>query len=265
VVPVALAILETHKPRETIGSPPGASYRTVAFDAADGLRLQGWYRPTRNGATVLVVHGGGGDRTGALRHARMLDRQGYGVLLYDARGRGDSQGSPNSYGWDWEKDAAGALDFLAARPEVATGRIGALGLSSGADTLIDVAATRDDVDAVVSDGAALRTFEDTHRITGLSPDTPTGWLMFQAVGALSGQEPSRPLEDLVARIASPLLLISGGTTIERDANDILARAARGPVEHWNVADARHTGALRSHRAEYERRVGAFFAGALLDG
>ena len=92
VVPMA-----SRSPRRTssaspIGAPPGASYREVAFDAGDGVHLSGWYRPTRNGATIIVLHGGGGDRTGAVAHARLLVRHGYGVLLYDARGRGRSEG-----------------------------------------------------------------------------------------------------------------------------------------------------------------------------
>ena len=66
VVPIGMAITETHKFREPIGAPPSADYREVAFDATDGVHLSGWYRPTRNGATILVVHGGGGDRTGAV-------------------------------------------------------------------------------------------------------------------------------------------------------------------------------------------------------
>ena len=92
VVPIGTAITETHKYREPIGAPPSADYREVAFDASDGVHLSGWYRPTRNGATLLVLHGGGGDRTGAVAHARLLARHGYGVLLYDARGRGRERG-----------------------------------------------------------------------------------------------------------------------------------------------------------------------------
>ena len=105
----ASRITETHKFREPIGAPPGAGYREVAFDAGDGVHLSGWYRPTRNGATIIVLHGGGGDRTGAVAHARLLVRHGYGVLLYDARGRGRSEGVQNAWGWGWPKDVAGAL------------------------------------------------------------------------------------------------------------------------------------------------------------
>jgi len=265
VLPVTLAVFETHKPRERIGAPPTAAYQLVSFPSTDGLRLSGWYRPSRNGATILVVHGGGGDRTGAVAQARLLDRHGYGVLLYDARGRGESEGSPNSYGWDWEKDAAGALAFLHARADVDDTRIGALGLSSGADTAIDVAATRRDVRAVVADGAALRTLEDTTRLEGTNAGTPTAWVMFKAIEAMSGSRPSRPLEALVARITSPLLLISAGTKYEKQANERFAAVATAPVEHWNLPDAPHTGAVRSHRAQYERRVTAFFDRALLTG
>ena len=88
VLPVSLALIDAHKWREPIGPPPSAAYEPVACTAADGLRLKGWYHPSRNGAAVLVVHGGNSDRTGSVAHARLLADAGYGVLLYDARGRG---------------------------------------------------------------------------------------------------------------------------------------------------------------------------------
>ena len=128
VVPIGIALTETHKFREPIGDPPSADYREVAFEASDGVKITGWYRPTDNGATLLVLHGGGGDRTGAVRHAKLLSKHGYGVLLHDARGRGESEGQQNSYGWGWDKDVAGAIAFLKAQPEVDPERIGGLGL-----------------------------------------------------------------------------------------------------------------------------------------
>ena len=93
---------------------------TSRFEATDGLELAGWYRPSRNGAAVVVVHGGSSDRKGSVAHAEMLARHGYGVLLYDARGRGESEGMENNYGWDWTKDIAGALEFLEQRGATST-------------------------------------------------------------------------------------------------------------------------------------------------
>ena len=160
LAPIAMGIGSTHKWREPVGSAPGAAYQDVAFEASDGLDLAGWYRPSENGAAVLVVHGGSSDRKGSVAHAQMLARHGYGVLLYDARGRGESEGSENNYGWDWSKDISGALAFLRERDDVDPGRIGAIGLSTGADALIDVAGERDDIAAVVTDGAAAGSFAD---------------------------------------------------------------------------------------------------------
>ena len=262
--PVALGIVETHKWRETVGDPPSAAYQEVSFKASDGLDITGWYRPSENGANVLVAHGGGSDRKGSVAHASMLARHGYGVLLYDARGRGESDGTPNNFGWDWGKDVAGALAYLQARDDVDPARIGALGLSTGADVLLEVAGQRDDFAALVTDGAAAGSFQDWHHLRGPEVITVPGWVMFSAMRVFSGDPPGPPLEELVTRIDAPTLLISAGTDVERDFNALYDEAAAdGPVEHWNLPDAHHTAAIREAPEDYERRVTAFLDAALL--
>lgn len=264
VVPMGIALTETHKYRESIGAPPSQDYREVAFEAGDGVDLSGWYRPTRNGATILVVHGGGGDRTGAVAHAELLVRHGYGVLVYDARGRGKSEGTQNSYGWGWPEDVAGALAFLKARDEVDPERIGALGLSTGADVLVQVAGQGTDLKAVVADGTAAGSFEDTQRVMGLTPITPFLLLEFTTVRVTSGSKPGPALEDMMKRITSPLLLVSArgeydyGVTYDRAAGN-------RPVEHWHLPDVSHTNAIRQVAPEYEQRVTRFFDNALRRG
>jgi hypothetical protein len=259
VGPVTMGIVATHKWREPIGPAPDAAYADVTFEASDGLELSGWYRPSRNGAAVLVVHGGSSDRKGSVHHAKLLARHGYGVLLYDARGRGRSDGSENNFGWDWSKDIAGALDFLERRADVDPGRIGAVGLSTGADALIDVAGERPEIAALVTDGAAAGSFSDWERLRGTDIGTVPGWMMFSTIRVLSGDPPSRPLEDQVRKIESPTLLISAGTDVERDFNVLYDEAAAdGPVEHWNLPDAHHTDAIHEYPDDYERRVASFF-------
>jgi hypothetical protein len=259
--PMGMGITGTHKWREPVGKPPSAAYQDVTFKASDGLDLAGWYRPSRNGAAVLVVHGGSSDRKGSVAHAKMLAARGYGVLLYDARGRGESDGSENNYGWDWAKDIDGALAFLERRADVEPGRIGAVGLSTGADVLIQVAAKRKGL-PVVADGTAAASYEDWHRLRGNEIGAVPGWVMFTTMRVTSGDPPGPALEDEVARIESPALLISAGTAEEREFSDLYDRAAGPSVEHWNLPDAVHTHAIRSHRKEYEERVGAFFDRAL---
>jgi uncharacterized protein len=189
--PIGMGIVGTHHWREPVGAAPSTAYRDVSFRASDGLKLAGWYRPSRNGAAVVVVHGGSSDRRGSLAHARMLARHGYGVLLYDARGRGESEGSENNYGWDWPKDIVGALRFLRGRSDVDPRRIGAVGLSTGADVLLEVAAERDDLAAIVADGAAAGSFADWHDLRGIELGTPPGWVMFKTIQVLSGDAPGR--------------------------------------------------------------------------
>jgi uncharacterized protein len=263
VVPIGVAITETHKFREVIGAPPGADYLEVAFDATDGVRLSGWYRPTRNGATIIVLHGGGGDRTGAVAHAKLLVRHGYGVLLYDARGRGKSEGTQNAFGWGWTKDLAGALRFLSDRPEVDAARIGGLGLSTGADAMVQAAGQGANLRAVVADGTAAESFEDWRRLQGITALTPFLAAEFATVRITSGTKPGPPVEDMIKRITKPLLLVSTGRAEEYKFNVRYDRAAAGrPVEHWNVPDAGHTAAIRDAAPAYERRVTAFFDAAL---
>jgi alpha/beta superfamily hydrolase len=267
VLPTSLALVVTHKYREPIGEPPDATYEPVTFESSDGLELAGWYRRSENRAAVLVVHGGGGDRNGTVRHAELLARHGYGVLVYDARGRGESEGSPVSVGWGWSKDVAGALAFLRERPEIDRERLGGLGLSTGADVLIDVAAEDRGLRALVSDGATAASFADYRKLDGLDEAAPFYLTMYTAIRVLSGESPGRPLEELVAEVSpTPLLLVSTGGSVptEIDFNRIYAEAAREPVEHWELPEVRHNAAVSERPAEYERRVIGFFDDALLD-
>jgi hypothetical protein len=172
------------------------------------------------------------------------------------------EGAQNSYGWGWPKDVAGALAFLKARDEVDPARIGALGLSTGADVLVQVAAESADLKAVVADGTFAGSFEDQHRILGTGAITPFAAVEFATVRVTSGAKPGPALADAIKRITSPLLLVSAGKP-EKPAGDLYDRAAGDrPVEHWHLPEVGHTAAIREAAPEYERRVTAFFDGAL---
>src|SRR5918912_1892075 len=72
--PLALSYGFTHVARTaTRHGDLGAPYEHVAFDASDGLRLDGWFVPSESGATVIVYPG----KKGTQEHARMLVRHGY--------------------------------------------------------------------------------------------------------------------------------------------------------------------------------------------
>ena len=256
--PIGIALTDIHSLEKPLGDKPNAAYQTVHFTTSDDVELEGWYRPSRNGASVLVVSGGGSNRMGPLRHAKMLERQGYGVLVYDPRGSGHSEGTPNSWAWGWEKDVDAALAYLKSRPDIEDGRIGALGLSSGADAAIDAARRRDDIRAVVADGAAAIGYEDTQEYTDNSVELAGSWMMFKTTEVVAGRSgPDVSLADRIADTKSPHLIIAAGN-VEKRWGELYDREGGERSELWYLPKASHTAALKQYPAQYEQRVAAFF-------
>jgi hypothetical protein len=253
IYPTLLAVDYLAKPGRPIDeSSLGLAHRDVSFRASDGIRLSGWYVPSRNGAAIVLVHGGGGDRTGTVRHARMLAHAGYGVLLYDARGRGRSSGRENAAGWRWDRDVRGAVDYLGRH---GVRRIGAMGLSTGAEAVVAEAAYDARVRAVVADGVQGRTPADArHLHTGdRALLEPVLAVANAEIGAVSGEHQPQPLDGLVRRVAAtrPLLLIAT-VPLERNLDEAYTHGTSAQL--WELPRVGHTGGLLSRPAAYQRHV-----------
>ena len=267
VVPVSAAMWLAGKPRQPLS--PGTfplPHADVTLRAADGTRLAGWWVPSRNGAAVVLVHGGGGDRNGVRRQALLLAQHGYGVLLYDERGRGESGGTTQSMGWNWVQDVRAAVDYASEQHRVRA--VGALGLSTGAEVVVTAAAHDSRIRAVVAEGLINRDLADSEHqktsdnITGI----PYWWVTFQALRVETGAHPPEPLTEDLRRIAPrPVLIIAAAKNPpERTAAPAYARAA-GPTASLWLARADHTRALETMPRRYERRVVGLFDRALLRG
>ena len=87
----------------------------------------------------------------------MLARHGYGVLLFDRRGEGRSEGEPNGWGWGGDEDIKAAIAYLRTRSDVDPAKIGGIGLSVGGELMLEAAAETPELAAVVSEGAGART------------------------------------------------------------------------------------------------------------
>ncbi|MDP1846580.1 MAG: alpha/beta fold hydrolase [Solirubrobacteraceae bacterium] len=262
-IPVGFGVYLTHLPsRDSVHDADlGARKEAVALVGADGVRLRGWYVPSRNRAAVIALHGTGSSRLGVVRHARLLARYGYGVLALDLRGHGESDGRSTSAPWTLDEDVDAAVGWLAARPEVEARSVGLLGVSLGAEVALRVAARRDDVGATVAEGA-MGSARDAS-LAGVSWPALAQLAGLSAVSVLLTGEETGTDADLVERISpAPLLLISSGSGTEAGVNRVFVRRGGRSTQHWNLPDAAHGRAIRSDPAGYERRVVGFLDSAL---
>ncbi len=239
----------------------GFSYETVTLTAQDGVQLSGWYIPSQNGATVILLHGYGGNRLGMLSHALMLARHGYGVLLYDQRASGESGGVSRSWGWQDVDDVQAALDYLETRSEIAAGRLGIMGCSTGAEVALLSAARYPVLSAVAADAPTYSSAKDLPAPFDLEgwisvPFTP---LFLQFISWKSGVEAAGSLTDVLPQIAPrPLLLISSGQGLEKVQGERFQEMAGENAQLWHIPEASHCGGPQARPQEYEQIVVDFF-------
>jgi fermentation-respiration switch protein FrsA (DUF1100 family) len=265
VYPLVTSYGQTHIGRAVVPDPElGADFEDVSFTTDDGLDLHGWYVPSKNRAAVIAFPG----RKGPQRQTRMLVRHGYGVLLFDRRGEGDSEGDPNAVGWDGDLDIKAAIAFLHGRPDVDADRIGGIGLSVGGELMLETAAETEALKAVVSEGAGIRSVREAAGAPWGArwAAAPVWGGITAATAVFSNNVPPPNLNDVVERIAPrPVFFIysahgQGGEDLSQDFYE----AAGEPKAVWEVPEGGHVGGLEALPRQYERKVVGFFDAALLE-
>jgi dipeptidyl aminopeptidase/acylaminoacyl peptidase len=240
-----------------------AGLQTIEFES-HGLRLSGWYLPSKNRAAVVLTHGTNADRSSMLPEMRLLAGAGFGVLAFDWPGDGDSEGDIH---WGTVERGAltAAIDWLGARPDVDPGRIGGLGFSMGGYIMVQVAAGDPRLRAIVIQ-ALPPSFDEylkhLHDRWGPLSELPANWAVHNA-GMDTRVMPPR---SVVATVSPRPIFIIGGSddpVISPAMIGELYDAAREPKQLWVVPHARHGGYAQAAAAEYSRRVLAFFVSGLL--
>ena len=260
VFPIAFAYGYTHIGR-TSSSIEGVAlpHEPVTITTSDGIELSAAYVPSKNGAAVVVFPG-----AAALKEARMIARNGYGVLLLDPRGQGRSGG--DNVRWAGDRDLIAAAEYLRSRPDVDDDRVAGFGSSVGGEILLEAAAQSDAFAAVVSEGAGLRIGEGADLMKGAERlMTPAFTVLTLATTVFSNHGPPPPIADRIGLIAPrPVFLIYAdpgqGGEAERQA-DYYAAAGQ-QKELWKVPGAAHTGGIDAQPREFERRVIGFLDRAL---
>lgn len=246
-----------------------ATHERVEFPGGDGVTLRGWFlRHEGERRVVVVMHGYRGEMSDVLGMSTALWRAGFGVLLFDFRGRGRSDRAPFTMGL-WETaDLAGALDWVAGR--VAGARVGLLGYSMGAVVAL-LGGADERVKAIVADSAFGRQRDVLrHAAERDARRVLRGWVpgsvflpameWWHRRSGKPGFDEIAPIERLPALAGTPLLFIHGSRDRwipEEQARTLLA-AAPPESESWLVDGAYHCGAYFVDRAGYCERVADFF-------
>lgn len=255
VLPAVVALLVTNRARpEASGRSPadvGLDAQDVRITMPDGVELAAWWVPAANGTAVVLLPGSGSTRDDLLDHAAFVAEAGYGVLLVDVRGHGDSGGRLMDLGWGAHDDVAEIVGWLEARD---VERVGLFGLSMGGEIALTAAAFDPRIDAVVAEGATARTYRDGDLAPEANPVArAVRWVQYALVGALAPEAEPTPLIDAVARIDAPTLLIEGGGPLEQEVGPLLDEA--GPaVTLWSIPETPHVGGLSTLGQGYRDRV-----------
>jgi uncharacterized protein len=232
--------------RELVLTPDqiGLDYREVEFEAADGVRLHGWYLPARapRRGSILFAHGNAQNISTHIASVGWLPARGFEVLLFDYRGYGRSEGSPSLAGLHLDFEAA--LETLLARPGIDPDRVVVFGQSLGGSLAITALAAlprRQQVRALIVEGAftSYRLLA-TEKLAGF-------WLTwpFQVPLGLTIDDGYRPVDVIGELAPMPLLIVHGEEDWVVPPNHAIAlyEAARPPKTLWLIPGAGHIGAF----------------------
>jgi len=148
-------------------------YEEVRYPARnDGVQIAAWYIPSdENEHVIILVHGMNDSRThafcdGFVDFANDLHTAGFSVMMIDLRGHGESADSRFYFGVKEYQDILGAVDWLEARG-YQPGKIGVLGYSLGAGSVIYAASKEEEIGAIWIDSA----YSDVKSVMG------QGWVI----------------------------------------------------------------------------------------
>jgi dipeptidyl aminopeptidase/acylaminoacyl peptidase len=239
-----------HPARARVECSPEArglvNYEAAVFHAADGLTLRGWYIPTQHSAVVILMHGLNRNRCRMLAEAALLSAHGYGVLLYDARNAGESDGDTTTFGVQEVNDVIGAVDFVKSQPGVAAARIGLFGHSLGGATALMAAARLPEIRAVVAESTFSSLDENiaggVEKMTALPafPFAPLVMLFGQFEAGVNLSQ-ARPIDAIAALGSRPVLIAHGALDDVVPVSHAyrLYAAAPGPKELFIIPNLNH--------------------------
>jgi len=248
-----------HPPRIV---PPGNTLRESNIDfryldliTEDGVRLSAWYTPPRKGAVILLAHGYGDNRPEWV-HA-MLAKKGYGVLSWDARAHGESEGEISTVGYLEVLDVKAALDFVLAQPDV--NHVGAWGGSMGGATLIRATAQFPEIEALFVDSSFASLNDEFNYLVPYPVINPLAKFLAEWQTGFSIKDLNL-VEDIARISPRPVYIVhsNGDTVAPPNSGQELFNAANEPRYLWLDENAAHLAIYLDNPRRYQRRLIGFF-------
>jgi alpha-beta hydrolase superfamily lysophospholipase len=222
-------------------------HETVWFDAADGVRISGlMLRPEgMPKATLLMLHGSGGNATRYVAIAKPVVKAGYQVVILDWRGYGLTPGVPTHA--NVLEDSQAALDQLQKRAEVIGRPVLLWGLSMGGQAAIVLAErNQKGLAGLVTEGA-VSSFREVASDASPSFMSPFLWVVvkgpYEARAAMAG----------IDHLPKLIIQSHDDKDVPRQRGLALFKAAQAPKTLWEVP-GEHLGAMAADSAGYVSRI-----------
>lgn len=217
----------------------------VWFQASDGVRLHGWYaKAPKARATLLWFHGNAGNITHRWDNIEKLLRLGLDVFIFDYRGYGRSEGTPDEAGL--LLDAEAAYQTLVTQRGVSPDRLILFGRSLGGVFASDVA-TKHPAAGLILESVLTSASDMAERMFVL----PIGWAVRSKLDAINK----------VPKVTMPKLFLHGteDSIIPYKLGRTLYDAAAEPKEFYDIQGAGHNDTYIVGGADYFKTWDRFIA------
>jgi fermentation-respiration switch protein FrsA (DUF1100 family) len=210
----------------------------------DGVKIHGWFVPADSAlATLIMSHGNAGNISHRIPIIRELQRRQFNVLMYDYRGYGRSDGSPDEEGI--YKDGRAVFDYALKLPEVDPRRVVLWGTSLGGAVAVDVALHRRTAGLILE--STFSSAKDVAR--AVYPFLPVHFVLRSQFNSA----------EKIQNITVPVLVMHGNrdSIIPIALGRKLFRAANDPKEFYEITGADHNDTFFAGGTAYYDKVTLF--------
>lgn len=224
-------------------------FEDVWFQAADGVKLHGWYVATENArATWLFFHGNAGNLTHRIENVMLLQNLNLNIFIFDYRGYGRSAGAPDEKGLLLDSEAAyqTLIDRYHTHPE----KLFLFGRSLGGFFAADTA-TRHPVAGVILESTFTSAQDMAKK---MMPLLPIGFAIRSKLDAINK----------VPKLKMPKLFFHGtqDEIVPFKLGQKLYDASAEPKEFYAIEGAGHNDALDIGGAPYFAKIDDFITRTL---